>query len=203
MNADPAAHGAKLGAGRLEALVEGVFAIAMTILVLDIKLPEGVSLSSDKLLAALAGQLDLFLNYIMSFWLLAMFWVIHNKHFRYLTHTKPGHIWLNMGLLAFVVLVPFSSSLFDVDQDGRVASAVFALNLFLAGAFLYLAWAYACRNDLVRPDMDAQARKRVARMTALLPLVCLGVMGLAFVVPGWCNLGYLAIPALRGVVEGR
>ncbi len=192
-----------LAHGRLEALVEGVFAIAMTILVLDIKLPEGSSLGSAELLSTLAGQTDLFMSYLLSFWLLAMFWVIHNKHFRHLTHTTPNHIWLNIGMLAFVVLVPFSASLFDVDQQDVASSAIFALNLFAAGAFLLAAWVYACRNGLTGPSIDRAGMARSTRMTGLIPLVSLAVFGLAFVIPGWCNLGYLAIPLCSKLVSGR
>ena len=200
--ATPSLQGRKLAQGRLEALVEGVFAIAMTILVLDIKLPEGVSLSSADLWTRLAGQADVFLNYLMSFWLLALFWVIHNKHCRHLTHTTPGHIWLNMGMLAFVVLVPFTTSLFDVDQGGVTASALFALNLFAAGTFLFLAWIYACKQGLTGPDMDRSEQAKVARLSALIPLVSLGVLGLAFVIPSWCNLGYLVLPLFKRLMRG-
>ncbi|MGE4554480.1 MAG: TMEM175 family protein, partial [Desulfovibrionaceae bacterium] len=127
---------ASLKPSRLESLTEGIFAIAMTILVLDVKLPAGGRYDSAGLWAVLAGQGQILYNYFVSFALLGLFWIVHNRQFRYLTRTSSAHIWLNIGMLACVSLVPFTTQLYHLDVEGRTADVLFAANLLLVGLFL-------------------------------------------------------------------
>ena len=101
-----------LNLNRLETLTDGIYAIAMTILVLAIDIP---SISSDmagaKLHNAILNQTDQLLAYGMSFILLALFWTINHKQNVFLVSTNGLHVWINIFTLAFICLVPYTTSL--------------------------------------------------------------------------------------------
>jgi len=181
---------------RLEALTEGVFAIAMTIMVLDLKMPEGSSMSSSELWIYVANQTDQFLNYGLSFVLLGIFWINHNKQFQRLRCTDIAHIWLNIGFLACISLVPYTTSLFDADSEDMTASALFAVNLFLIGFFHLLSWNHVVRRRLLAEDLDRGSVVRVRRLNLFVPAVSLVAFGLAFVTPRWSPAVYVTIPFL-------
>lgn len=187
--------------GRLESLTEGIFAIAMTILVLDLKLPEGAHYDSAELWRVLAGQGRIFYNYVLSFVLLGMFWIVHNRQFRYLTRTNSPHVWLNIGMLAGVTLVPFTTQLYHLDREGRTADALFAANLLGIGLFMLGAWICAVRTGLLGPEVSAEDAARATRLNLAIPLASTLALGLAFVIPGWSALAFLTIPPLLAVLR--
>ena len=115
----------EIGIQRVEALTDGVFAIAMTILVLDLKIPPEVREAAPDLLSALWAQSDKFVCYFWGFLLLGAFWITHVRKFRVLRGSDASHIWLNLLILIFVCLVPFSTSLLGEDSSNSVAQAVF------------------------------------------------------------------------------
>ena len=93
---------------RIEALADCIFAFAMTLLVLTLTLPDVMQtkLSLSQLLVA---QWPKFFNYALSFLLLAVFWVIHHQQFHVIRRTDSRHVWINVGILMFVALMPFST----------------------------------------------------------------------------------------------
>ena len=97
---------------RVEALTDGVFAIAMTLLVLDLKIPPEVRHAAPDLLSALWAQSDKFICYFWGFLLLGVFWITHVRKFRVLRGSDTKHIWLNLLILIFVCLIPFSRLIF-------------------------------------------------------------------------------------------
>jgi uncharacterized membrane protein len=124
---------------RVEALVDGIFSVAMTLLVLDIKLPEGVQLATnDELIRHFASVGASFAVYLISFFVLAMFWVGHHYQFRYVRRLDRGLLWINFGFLLLTTLVPFSTNLVATHGNLSFAVTVYAANLFLLGAALLL-----------------------------------------------------------------
>ena len=97
---------------RIAALVDGIFAVAMTLLVLDLKLPEGLKMSSDaelwRQLLELTGR---FSTYALSFIVLGTFWIGHHSLFHFVRKVNRGLLWLNMLFLLFITLLPFSTNL--------------------------------------------------------------------------------------------
>ena len=182
--------------GRLESLVECVFSIAMTILVLDVKLPEGVSYTSDQLWTVLAAQGGILYNYVLSFALLGVFWIIHNRQFRHLERTNAAHVWLNIGMLACVALVPFTTQLFHLDREGRTADILFAANLLCIGLFMLGSWECAVRAKLLGPEVTPEDAAQGTRANLAMPLAATLALGLAFVIPGQASWAFLSIPLL-------
>jgi TMEM175 potassium channel family protein len=136
--------------GRLLALSDGVFAIAMTLLVLDIPAPG--SLHSDaRLVQALGRVLPNVLTFGLSFALVALYWMAHRRLFRDLARTSMFLVQLNVVLLLLVCLVPFTSAVLSRDGDLPTAILVYAGNLAALGLVMTGLQVESWRSDLLVP----------------------------------------------------
>jgi uncharacterized membrane protein len=188
---------------RIEALADGIFAIAMTLMVLNLALPEAGK-GLPELHTLLIGQLDKFLCYAVSFVVLAVLWIRHHEQSHYIKRTDGRHLWINIVFLMFVGLVPFSTSLVGDFPNEPVAEVFFGLNIFVLGALLLCNWAYATnRHRLVDPSLDPRRVSLGKRRGAVIPIVALLAMGLSFVNPDISSYAYLLIPAFQAVFEYR
>jgi len=172
-----------LNTSRLEAFSDGVFAVAITLLVLQFTVPEVVS---GKLLANLLGQWPQLVTYIASFLTVGVVWVNHHTIFRNLRTVDRTIQFINLVLLLTVVLVPYPTALLgrylNSGLDGSVAAAFYAVVMtVMAIAFQGLVgWALTHPN-LLRPEIQG------ARAGTVLPRFALGLViyavsiGLAFV----------------------
>ena len=188
---------------RIEALADGIFAIAMTLMVLNLALPEAGK-GAAELHSLLIGQLDKFLGYAVSFVLLAVFWIRHHEQSHFVKRTDRKHLWINIIFLMFVALVPFSTSLVGDYPDEPVAEVFFGCNIFILGALLLCNWAYATEHHrLVDPNLDPRLVALGKRRGVVTPLVAISAMGLSFINPDISAYAYLFIPVFEGVFEYR
>ena len=146
---------------------DGVFAIAITLLVLEIAVPSG---SEDDLLGAVLDQWPSYLTYLVSFSTIGAVWLEHTVITEFLDHANPVLIRLNLLLLLVVSFLPFPTKVMGEyageDDAGRVAVTVYGLNLFLASLLVSLLWRYAVREQLIRPDLaDVDVRLLTRRLT--------------------------------------
>ena len=150
---------------RIEALSDGVYAVAMTLLVIDLKLPEGVHIhSEDDLVAALAGLIPRAIAWIISFMVLAIFWTGHHRVFAYLRRSDGVLTALNLLQLAFVTLMPFSSAL-SGEHGSRVASqVVVSANMAMLATTALVIARYVHRHPELGSLPMAIARYRGARL---------------------------------------
>jgi len=183
---------------RIEALTDGIFAVAMTLLVLNLKLPQGgVEGMEADLIDLVTGQSHVFSNYAMSFLLAAVFWIIHHQQSHFIKRTDRNHIWLNVIILMFVSLIPFSTSLINDYHDDWMASIFFGMNMFILGSLFYLNWDYATRGHrLVALSLDPRRIAVGKRRSAVTPIVSLLAMALALVDAPVSSLAYLLIPVI-------
>jgi uncharacterized membrane protein len=144
---------------RFEALSDGVFAIAITLLVLDLAVPT-TSQSAHHLLDAIADEWPGYLGYLISFSTIGAIWLGHNALTDYLDHADMTLLRLNLLLLLFVSFLPFPTRLLadyvDTAQAERVASTFYGLTLLVSVGLLSLLWRYALHAGLVRADIDDQ-----------------------------------------------
>ena len=97
---------------RLEALADGIFAVSLTLLVLDIKLPDNaMAATSDELIALLIGLERHFVIYVISFTVIGMYWINHHIQFHFVRCTDRRLIWINMLYLLLVSFLPFATDL--------------------------------------------------------------------------------------------
>jgi uncharacterized membrane protein len=148
---------------RIGALSDGLFAIAMTIIVLEIRVP-ALEVHSDAGLLDALGQLgSRFLTYFLSFLTLGIFWNAQHAQLNYIARADRNFAWLQLAYLSVVALMPFSTSLLAEFIDLRVAFLVYWLNLYLLGVALYVVWWYAIRADLLTPDATDGVRQAFRR----------------------------------------
>ena len=189
--------------GRLEAFSDGVFAIAVTLLILDI----GVSgTAGQDLGAAIRGLWPSYLAYVASFSTIGAAWLGHNAITEYLDRADAAFVRLNLLLLLFVSFLPFPTRLvaefIHQDTAERVAVTFYGIVLLLSSTMLLVLWRYAVRARLVRPDTaDEEIELLTQRLTpGLSAYVVLIVSGLFL--PVIAVIGYLGI-ALYYIIPFR
>jgi len=154
---------------RLETLVYGVFAIALTLLVLYIKLPQ---VNSDAELAKqLIALIPKFFSYFLSFVILGLLWFEHQMVSYFVLRSDRTYIWLNLLLLVFISLIPFSAGLLGANLSYRSATVFYGLNLFVTGVIQYLQWEYITReNRLIDENLDRRVVRAIQKTFLLVPM---------------------------------
>jgi uncharacterized membrane protein len=180
----------------MEAFSDGVFAIAITLLVLEISIP---ARTTGDLLQAVIDEWPSYLAYFVSFSTIGAVWLTHSVITEYLDHADALFLRLNLLLLLVVAFLPFPTSLIaqsigSTDHE-RVAEVLYGVNLLLTGVLLSLLWRYAGRAGLLRPDItDRDASILTSRLTpGIGGYVVLIVVGLFR--PTIAVVGYLVIAA--------
>jgi uncharacterized membrane protein len=189
--------------GRLEAFSDGVFAIAVTLLVLDI----AVSAHAEQhLLRSIIDLWPAYLAYVVSFSTIGAAWLAHNAITEYLDRTDAAFVRLNLLLLLFVSFLPFPTRLLadyiGEDSPERVAATFYGISLLLTTTMLLVLWRYAVHAGLVRPDAaDEEIQLLTQRLTpGLGGYLVLIVSGLFL--PVIAVIGYLGI-ALYYIIPFR
>jgi uncharacterized membrane protein len=156
---------------RIAALSDGLFAVAMTLLVLDLRAPAAAAVHSEAdLWRALLQLAPRLLVYLMSFLTLGIFWVGQQTQLNHLERTDRDLSWLHLAFLFAVTLMPFSTALIADFITYRVALLVYWANILLLGVLLLAAWNYATRAGLVRdlhPGTNRAVRRRIVIAQAL------------------------------------
>ncbi len=186
-----------LSTSRLEALTDGIFAIAMTLLVLTLTLPDNTT-TRLPLSQLLVAQWPKFFNYALSFLLLAVFWIVHHRQFHFIHRTNARHLWINIGILMFVALVPFTTDVVGDYSGHTIAEILFSSNLLILGLLFLLNWWYACRHHrLVDPDLGRETILRGIRRSSITPVVALISILLSLFIPRWALTVYMLIPIIE------
>jgi uncharacterized membrane protein len=115
---------------RIEALTDGIYAVAMTLLALELKLPEASAPQTDAQLGEMLAHLTpKAIAWMLSFFILAIFWLAHHRSFHYVRHVDRKLLWINMVSLLFASLLPFSSALVGEHSELFTAQAFYAGNM--------------------------------------------------------------------------
>jgi uncharacterized membrane protein len=168
---------------RLAALTDGVFAIVMTLLVLEIGVPE-IAQSSlhTELPRRLLELWPKVLSYGISFIILGMFWYLHHQSFHYIRRSDNGLMWLNILFLMFVALIPFSTALFGSYGTEQPPLIIYASNLFLVGVLRFILWTYAIgKHRLVDRDISPRLVKWDRIISTGILLIFLLIIGVSFI----------------------
>lgn len=182
---------------RLEAFSDGVFAIAITILVLNLSVPSG---SGDHLLEAVLAQWPAYLAYIVSFATIGATWLAHTVITEYVHRTDTGFARLNLLLLLTVSFLTLPTRLMGEyireTQAERVATVVLGINLLVIGSIIAWMWRHAVRRSLIRPDVtDEEVLVLSRRLTPSLAGY-VAMIVLALFAPIAAAFGYLVIGLL-------
>jgi uncharacterized membrane protein len=149
---------------RLAALSDGIFAVAMTLLVLDLRVPASDAVHSERdlgrILLALTPRLLIFL---MSMMTLGIFWVGQQTQLNHFARSDRNLAWIHIAFLCAVCLVPFSTSLLAEFIHYRMALLVYWFNILLLGVTLLWSWHYATRARLLTDDLPGEIHPAVVR----------------------------------------
>jgi uncharacterized membrane protein len=175
----------------------------MTLLLLDVHVPEHASIHSESDLAsafcALAPQ---FLVYLMSFLTLGIFWVGQQTQLNQLTRSDRHLTWLHLGFLFCVTLVPFSTRLLTEFVEYRTALLVYWFNILMLGVMLYVAWSRAVRagalKDGLTPEFQGAVRRRIAGAQGLYALGA----ALCFI-NTYISIGFIVLVQLNFIIAPR
>src|SRR5271170_7505602 len=149
---------------RLAALSDGVFSVAMTLLVLDLRTPATEAIHSERdLLHALLPLAPRLVTYLMSFLTLGIFWLGQQTQLDRLARSGRDLAWMHLGFLCAMTLVPFSTALLAEYINFRVALLVYWLNILLGGLLLLWTWREAVRAQLVSEDTTPEITAAICR----------------------------------------
>lgn len=164
---------------RLEMFSDGVFAIIMTLLILEIHVPDFSGLTGSILLSSLKPLIPKFISFTISFFSLAIFWVNHHHFFNHVKHITLKLLWLNIMLLFFLCIIPFTTAFIGDHPESGMVIAIYALNMFLASASFSIMGYYAYiraglyDTDLTRSQINKELLKGVAGSTIYLMILAL------------------------------
>jgi uncharacterized membrane protein len=141
---------------RIVTFTDGVLAIVVTLLVLDIAVPQ---LSHSEVKTELPKRLLELLpdvwSYATSFIILGFFWIAHNDQFHYIKRANRTLSWITVFYLVFIAFIPFSTALIGEYRDQEVSIIVYGINIIIVLVFGYLQWEYATKeHQLVDIDLD-------------------------------------------------
>jgi TMEM175 potassium channel family protein len=182
----PAQPAAGMDSRRVEAFSDGVFAIAITLLVLDLTVPSRAQLHGGSLAAALGHGWPSYAAYLVSFLIIGIIWVNHHSMFTAVRRVDRPALFTNLVLLLFVSVLPFPTRLLaeylTAARNSHIAAAVYSVNMFVMGAAFTALWLMLTRdNTLVHEHIDARAsRKGLRRFSAGLAIY-LATIGLSFI----------------------
>lgn len=188
---------------RLAALSDGVFAFAMTLLVLDLRVPPVGKVSSESdLVAQLLLIAPHLIPYAMSFLLLGIFWVGQQTQHNALSRADRTLTWITIAFLFVVTLTPFSAGLLASFITYRTALLVYWLNIVLLGIMVMWTWRYAERAGLIKPDVPEEMRKSLR--TRILVAQSLYAFGAALcAINTYWSIGFILLVQLNYAIAPR
>jgi uncharacterized membrane protein len=133
----------EIGKNRIEALSDGIFAIVMTLLILELQVPNLPATSPNvQVTPALLALWPKFVSYLVAFVSLGVFWVVHHIMYHAVRRADRVLLWLNIAFFMFVSLLPFSTSVLNAFPRALIAPFLFGANLAVVGWLLFFQWAY-------------------------------------------------------------
>lgn len=181
---------------RLEALTDGIFAFAMTLLVIFIEVPKPHHLNNPaQFQMYVLEQYPQFVSYLITFLLLANFWIIHHHISRFIIKTNYLSLWMNIVFMLFIVLLPFSSLVIGDYPQSWGSVFLFTVNLFFVTGMLLLIWLYASfKRRLINPDISGSRVKSITGQLFIGAFFCLLSILIIFFNTNAALYSYLLIP---------
>ena len=178
---------------RVEALTDGIFAVAMTLLVIELRLPESSTVLTQRdLIHGVVSLIPKFQSWIISFFVLAIFWFTHHRQFHHVRVVDGTLLWLNLLYLSFVSLMPFSSALAGQHSQMLFAQIVYSANMTLLaiGGLLNNRYVFHHPELWSEPVTPGFYRGSLFRTSGLI-VVAITAIGIAMVIPGAGNMAFM------------
>jgi uncharacterized membrane protein len=181
---------------------DAVFAIVITLLVLEIKPPHLEELTETSLNHALFGLIPKFIGFVVSFMITGLMWIEHHRIFRYIKDYDVGLLWRNLLLLLTVSFVPFPTALFSEYYWSRTAFILYTASFAAVGICKLWVWHYASgKANLLGADVDNVIVKRISRRSLAVPLACGVAILFSLISLRLAPLGFALIPLLARLLD--
>lgn len=187
----------ELRTGRVEALCDGIFAIAMTLLIVGFNemVTWPSTISEAELCRMLFAMWPDFAYYVQSFIILGAFWIEHHHQFHYIKHTDLKLLFINILAFMFVALIPFSTLIMGDYGHMRPAAFLFEANLLFAGLFFYIHWKYASgKSGMTDDELDKKTIQFYNRKNLIIPIVSVIAIAITFINPRVGSSIYFTVP---------
>jgi len=188
---------------RLAALSDGIFAVAMTLLVLDLRAPAAEAIHSEHdLLHALAALSPRLLVLMMSFMTLGIFWIGQQTQLNHLARSDRSLSWIHIAFLLLVSITPFSTALLAEFIAYRTALLAYWLNILLLGMALYFSWRCATEKNLVKDDLPPEVTGAIKRRIVIAQTLY-GFGAALCVISTYWSLGFILLVQLYYAIGPR
>jgi len=180
------------GLERLVFFSDAVFAIAITLLALDIRPPEIAGLGNAELFQGLLSIYPKYLSFMISFLVIGNFWLIHHRQFQAIVRYDTRLMFINLFVLMGIAFIPFPTVV--ISENGNYTATVFyALTMGAVGLLLALLWFHATRSRLTAPDLPPALVRRGMTRTLSVSAVFLLSVGLASIHPDLAKYSWILI----------
>lgn len=183
-----------MGKGRLEAFSDGVIAIIITIMVLEMKVPQGADL------AAIKPLLPAFISYVLSFINIGIYWNNHHHLMHAVHHINGKVMWANSHLLFWLSLMPFASGWMGENHFAPLPTALLGVDLFMAGVAYYILAqclvAIHGKNSVIGKAVGKDVKGKTS-------VLVYGIAIIASILSPWISLGLYAVVAIMWLIPDR
>lgn len=183
---------------------DAVFAIVITLLVLELKAPhiDRAAYTEEAMRQELVELLPKFLGFVYSFFIVGLLWIEHHRIFRFIVDWDFGLVARNLLFLLFVAFIPFPTALFSENYYSRTAFILYAASFALAALGKLWVWRYAVskREQMIAKDMDDELIKQISRRSWAVPIVCVIAIALSFVAIAFGGFAFPLIPLVANLL---
>jgi uncharacterized membrane protein len=183
---------------RIEALTDGVYAIAMTLAVLSIDVA-AIQPPTEETLGASMGMLfEQLRHYVISFLTLGAFWIGQHLQFEKLKAVDIRVVWISLFHLLFITLIPFTTALTAKFAGSTVSVQIFAANFFCISVTSLLGWRYVeSHRELMVEGIDPDVISRTSRILSVMPVMAIAVFVTAWFFPDWASMLFILLPVIH------
>jgi TMEM175 potassium channel family protein len=188
---------------RLAALSDGIFAVAMTLLVLDLHIPSPAAVHGEgELLRALGAMGPEWVTYGMSFLTLGILWAGQQTQLTHIAKGTRDLTWIHLGFLFAITLLPLSTRLLASFIAYRLALGVYWLNILVPGVMLYWSWAHATHGGLIKADTPEEVRDSICKRIRIAQTLYAGGALLCFI-NTWVSIAAIVLVQLNYAIAPR
>jgi uncharacterized membrane protein len=183
---------------------DAVFAIAITLLVLEIKVPD-IAHSDPVVREALGHMWPKFAGFLYSFFIIGLSWIEHHRIFRYIGSWDFGLVWRNLLFLLFVAFIPFPTALFSEYYWSQTAFIMYVAAFGLAALAKIWIWQYAVkhREILLVAEVDDETVRQISLRSWAVPIVCALAIGMSFIAIAFGGFMFPLIPLVANLLYRR
>ncbi|MEA4957973.1 hypothetical protein SDC9_21236 [bioreactor metagenome] len=184
----------RLSKKRLSALMDGIFAIAMTILILGVTQPSDLGvITQTQVMKYLINIIPEYISFIISFLIISILWLNSHAQFKYINNINSSYLWLSIYELIAIVSIPLTTSIFTSYGDFTIGTIPFNLNLLAIGIINFSKWNHLVKNDLLIPNISKDEIKTISKSKKTFIIIPIISMVVSIFIPPYCGLVYFLI----------